>query len=176
MLSDLAKDGGLIASFVAMGVGTIGLLSMASFGDWGRRNSPYFSAFAVGVLIVAVFFHLIPEAIETSTDAWKWVLLGFTAFTLLASMFTVLTRRSGANPSPVLTYASTMALGAHSFTDGFIYEAAFRNVGNGGITLFTGALTTLGLMLHKFPEGIIAFGLLRQSGMSKLLAGMVAFL
>lgn len=175
MFSHLANDAGLIASFVAAGIGTLGLLSMAALGDWGRRNSPYFSAFAVGILIAAVLFHLIPEALAYSIDAWKWVVSGFAFFTLLAAMLSVLMRRSGENPSPVLSYASTMAVAAHSFTDGFIYEAAFHNFDQNHITLFTGVLTTFGLMLHKFPVGIIAFGLLRQSGMNRLRAGLVAF-
>ena len=55
---------GMVASLVAACISTVGLVSMAFLGDWGRRNSAYFSAFAVGVLSVAVIFHLLPESLS----------------------------------------------------------------------------------------------------------------
>lgn len=175
MFGDFKVDGGLIAAFIAAGISTLGLISMAAIGDWGRRNSPYFSAFAVGLLTVAVLFHLIPEAVSENPDAWKWVLGGFTLLTLLAVLLSNFAKRGAEGADVALGYASTIAVGSHSFMDGFVYEATFRDFGIFHDNIFTGAVTTTGLMLHEYPEGVIAFYLLREAGLEKFRAGMLAF-
>jgi zinc transporter ZupT len=40
-------------------------------------------------------------------------------------------------------------VGFHSFIDGVIYSIAFT------VSIFTGVLATMGMVLHEFPEGII---------------------
>lgn len=176
LFGDFGLDGGLVASFIAAGISTLGLISMAAVGDWGRRNSPYFSAFAVGLLTVAVLFHLIPEAIGEAADSWKWVLGGFAALTLLAVILSNFAKRGGDGDTIALGYASTIAVGSHSFMDGFVYEATFRDFGLFHDNVFTGAITTAGLMLHEYPEGVIAFFLLREAGLTELRAGILAFI
>jgi zinc transporter ZupT len=51
-----------------------------------------------------------------------------------------------------------LGIGFHSFVDGVIYSITFV------AEIFTGALTALGMVLHEFPEGIIAFVHLQQGG------------
>lgn len=66
-------------------------------------------------------------------------------------------------------YASIIALATHSFIDGAIYAAVFK------AEEFTGWLTTGGLLLHEYPEGVIAFFLLKQAGLSNARAVLIAF-
>ena len=105
---------GLYASLIAAGVSTLGLLSMVALGDWGRRNSSYFSAFAIGVLLVAVFFHLLPEALEVSMDSWVWMIFGFMAMTILGLSMRLSMGKRNAAGDLAFGYASIIALGLHS--------------------------------------------------------------
>jgi len=160
---------GLYASLIAAGVSTCGLLSMAALGDWGKRNSAYFSAFAIGVLLVAVFFHLTPEALDLSPDSWLWIIIGFLAMAFLGFGIELMTDRPAKESGVAFGYASIIALGFHSFVDGLIYEATFH------AELFTGWIATFGLLLHEFPEGVIAYFLAREAGMARLAATFWAF-
>ncbi len=163
-------DSGLIASVAAALVSTAGLVSMALLGDWGRRNSPYFSAFAVGVLLVAVTLHLAPEALQHSRKAWRAILAGFIGMSAIGVSLKFASRGRDGAAMAAFGFASIIALGFHSFLDGVIYETSFHE------HLFTGGIATIGLLLHEFPEGVIAFFLLRETGMNPAAAGFWAFI
>lgn len=164
-----AFDQGLLASMIAASVSTAGLLSMLFVGDWGRRNSSYFSAFAIGLLLTGVVFHLAPEALSMSPHAWKAGLYGFLAMTAFAFILRTLPKRRQNGDKLAFGYASLIALGFHSFLDGVIYKTSFHD------HAFTGIISTLGLMLHEFPEGVIAFFLLRSSGAGATTSAIFAF-
>jgi zinc transporter ZupT len=66
-------------------------------------------------------------------------------------------------------YASLIALGFHSFLDGLIYESTFH------LQDFSGWLSALGLLLHEFPEGAIAFFLARDAGLGTISSAVWAF-
>lgn len=169
MFSDEHIVGGLLAAGIAAGVSTLGLLSMALLGDWGKRNSPYFSAFAIGILLVAVMFHLTPEALSYSLDAWIWVLVGLGVMAVIGLSLRTYTDRRIEGENLAFGYASIIALGTHSLLDGVIYQTTFHD------EAFTGWLATFGLLLHEFPEGVIAFFLLREAGLDTVRAGLWAF-
>ncbi len=164
-----ALDQGLLASMVAASVSTAGLVSMVFVGDWGRRNSSYFSAFAIGILVTGVIFHLMPEALEMTPSAWKATLYGFLAMTAIGFTLRALPKRRQDGDKLAFGYASLIALGFHSFLDGVIYQTSFQD------HAFTGLIATSGLMLHEFPEGVIAFFLMRASGASSFVSGISAF-
>lgn len=157
-------------SIVAGAISTAGLLSMAAFGDWGKRNSSYFSAFAIGVLLVAILFHVIPESISYLPDAWKWMAGGFLGMSAIGFGLRHLSLNRGNGHGIAIGYASVIALGFHSFVDGLIYGATFCE------DPFTGQVTTAGLLLHEFPEGVIAYFLARDSGFNNVRAMIWAFI
>jgi zinc transporter ZupT len=160
---------GLLASLAAAAISAAGLLSMAALGDWGRRNSPYFSAFAIGVLLVAVIFHLAPEALSYTPDAINWVVAGFFAMVGIGMLLRLFTDSQRSLLGAAFGYASIIALGFHSFVDGLIYEATYH------AEFFTGAIASIGLLLHEFPEGVIAYFLARRAGLSRPLSIWWAF-
>ena len=143
---------------------------MTIFGAWAQRNSAYFSAFAVGLLTVAVMFHLIPEAISLSTMALSWVAVGFAVMVLVGMGVQVAFRRRPDGAALTFGYASIIALAAHSFLDGVIYSASFQE------DPFTGWLSTGGLLFHEFPEGVIAYLLLIEAGLGRFRSMVLAFL
>ena len=56
------------------------------------------------------------------------------------------------------------------FIDGIIYSVTFK------VSVFTGALAAIGMILHEFPEGIVTFVLLEKSGFSQKKSALYAFL
>lgn len=161
--------GGVVAAAVAAGVSTLGLVSMVFLGDWGRRNSPSFSAFAVGFLLIVIFFHLFPEAFSKTPLALVWIGAGFFGVSFISLTFSVLARRRVDGRDIAIGYASIIALAAHSFIDGFAYETTFRE------DYLTGVLSTFGLLLHEFPEAVIAYFLVRETGAGRYMAAVWAF-
>lgn len=161
---------GVMASLVAASVSTVGLLSMASLGDWGKKNSAYFSAFAIGVLLVAVLFHLTPEALSYTGQAWRWIVGGFIGMSVLGFSLRLLSQNSRSGLGLAIGYASVIALGFHSFVDGLIYEVTYS------AEFFTGSLATAGLLLHEFPEGVIAYFLARDAGLDRIRSVVWAFI
>jgi zinc transporter ZupT len=63
-----------------------------------------------------------------------------------------------------------VGIGIHSFIDGVIYTVTFN------VSIFTGILTAIGMVLHEFPEGIVTFLLLQKAGFSKKKSVIFAFL
>ncbi|MCA1789466.1 MAG: ZIP family metal transporter, partial [Thioalkalivibrio sp.] len=63
-----------------------------------------------------------------------------------------------------------LGIGLHSFIDGFIYSIAFT------VSLLTGFLATVGMVLHEFPEGIVTYLLLLRGGFAERRAMLWAFL
>lgn len=160
----------MLASVAAAGVSTIGLLSMAALGDWGKRNSAYFSSFAIGILLVAVLFHLMPESLSHTPDAWKWMAGGFIGMSAFGFGLRMLSQSRRYGHGIAIGYASVIALGFHSFVDGLIYEATYS------AEAFTGGLATAGLLLHEFPEGVIAYFLARDAGLDRVRSTIWAFI
>jgi len=63
-----------------------------------------------------------------------------------------------------------LGIGLHSLLDGVIYTITFK------VSIFTGVLAAVGMMLHEFPEGIVTFLLLERGGFEKRRSALWAFL
>ena len=161
---------GLLASLIAAGMSTFGIVAMAAFSGWAQRNSAYCSAFAVGLLTVGVLFHLIPEAVSLSNLALSWVAAGFAVMVLVGIAVQTAVSRGPQGAALTFGYASIIALSAHSFLDGAIYAASFQE------EIFTGWLATGGLLFHEFPEGVIAYALLIQAKLPPTRAFILDFI
>lgn len=142
---------------------------MASVSSWAQRNSAFCSAFAVGMLTVAVLFHLIPEAMSLSKFALSWVAAGFAFMVLIGIAVQAAVSRSPEGAALTFGYASIIGLSVHSFLDGAVYAASFKE------EAITGWIATGGLLFHEFPEGVIAYALLAQAGLSRIRAIVLAF-
>ena len=165
----LSEIDGITASLTAAVISTLGIAAVAWFGAAAERHAGYFSAFAVGLLSVAVAFHLIPETISYKPAAIGWVFGGFATMVLIGIAVQAAVGQRADGAALTFGYASIIGLATHSFLDGIIYAAAFQE------NAFTGWIATAGLLLHEFPEGIIAFFLLAQAGLSRINAIALAF-
>ncbi|MFO7965871.1 MAG: ZIP family metal transporter [Desulfobacterales bacterium] len=155
----------LIAGIAACAATTAGILTISRFEVKSRLWSPYFIAFAAGVLIGISFLHLVPKALTMDHSAGAFFLGGFIGLFVLE----LIADKGEKRQQPIGILVIT-AMGFHSLIDGTIYSITFT------IDMLTGTLTALGMVLHEFPEGVIIFTLLEEGGYSRKKSIVFAFL
>lgn len=157
----------LFLSSLAAFIGAVGLIMVAVRSDWSKKYAAVFALIASGLLLTMVIAHLAPEAIAGNEQAPLFILGGFFLGLFVHDILRVLLP---VPDSKVLAAGLTplIAIGIHSFLDGMIYTVTFT------VGFDTGMLSTLGLVLHEFPEGIITFALLRGAGISNRLSFILA--
>jgi len=161
----------LATSALAALVTSLGIYTIRRFADWGHRNTAYFMCFAAGVLISASFLHIIPKSFSMNPQAPIWLLVGFLGLHLFNRFITAFVCEKDPDKKEyAMGITPMLGIGFHSFIDGFIYSIAFS------VSILTGYLATLGMVLHEFPEGIITYLLLVRGGFGERKAMVLAFL
>jgi zinc transporter ZupT len=156
----------LLAAFVT----SLGIYTIRRFAGWGQRNTTYFMCFAAGVLISASFLHIIPKSFTMNPQAPIWLLVGFLGLHLFNRFLTAFVcERDPDKKDYAIGVVPMLGIGFHSFIDGFIYSIAFT------VSILTGYLATMGMVLHEFPEGIITYLLLVRGGLPEPRAMVLAF-
>lgn len=159
-----------VTSLLAALVTTAGIFTIRYYVDWGQRNSSYFICFAAGVLISASFLHIIPKSISMNPSAPVYLLLGFFGLHIFNRFITAFVcEKNPENEHYGIGLIPMIGIGFHSLIDGMVYSVAFS------VSVFTGFMSTAGMVLHEFPEGIITYLLLLRGGFSKQQAIMLAF-
>ena len=156
-----------LASILAALVTTIGIYVIRHFEVWGRRNTTYFSCFASGVLISVSFLHIIPKAFAMNERAPFFLLAGYLSLHFFNRFITAYV--CDKNPETAIGLIPMFGIGFHSFIDGVVYSITFS------VSVFTGTLTAIGMVLHEFPEGIVTYVLLIRGGFTKKKAFLLAF-
>lgn len=158
-------------SILAALITSLGIFTVRRFSQWANRNITYFMCFAAGVLISASFLHIIPKSFAMNPQAPIWLLLGFMGLHLFNRFITAFVcERDPSKKEYAIGVIPMIGIGFHSFIDGFVYSVAFT------VSILTGYLATIGMVLHEFPEGIITYLLLIRGGFSERRAMYLAFL
>lgn len=158
-------------STLAALVTSLGIYTIRRFAAWGHRNTAYFMCFAAGVLISASFLHIIPKSFSMNPQAPVWLLVGFLGLHLFNRFLTAFVcEKDPDRKEYAIGVIPMLGIGFHSFIDGFVYSVAFT------VSMLTGFLATLGMVLHEFPEGIITYLLLVRGGFAERRAMFLAFL
>lgn len=160
----------LLASTLACAVTTAGIYIIGRYEPWATRNAVYFMSFAAGVLISVSFVHIIPRSFDMNDSAPVFVLLGFMGLYLFNRFLNVFVCQQRACPELATGITPMLGIGFHSLLDGVIYSVTFN------VSIFTGIVAAIGMVLHEFPEGIVTFVLLKQGGFEKRRAALYAFL
>ena len=161
----------LTTSLLAALVTTLGIYTIRRFARWGQENTTYFMCFAAGVLIAASFLHIVPKSFALNAQAPIWLLAGFFGLHLFNRFLTAFVcEHDPQRQDYVIGLVPMLGIGFHSFIDGFIYSITFT------VSILTGYLATLGMVLHEFPEGIITYLLLVRGGIRERHAMVMAFL
>ncbi|MDR4459564.1 MAG: ZIP family metal transporter [Nitrospirales bacterium] len=158
----------ILASLFAAGVTTAGLYVIRRFETWGQHNATYFSCFAAGVLISVSFLHIIPHAFHMNEQAPLYLLAGYLAFHLINRFIHAYVCDS--TPDNAIGLIPLLGIGLHSTLDGVVYAITFS------VSVLTGTLAGIGMVLHEFPEGIVTYVLLLRSGFTPKKSWLWAFL
>lgn len=159
---------GLTAAFIT----SLGLLAVALRADWSARNADLFGLAAGGMLVTLTLLHIAPEAFRKADSAPAFILAGFLGGLLLNQATRLLQGQGAGIPArrPIEALTPILAIGIHSFIDGVIYAVTFA------ASFESGVFAAVSLILHEFPEGVIAFAILRAAGTSNRGAFIWAFL
>lgn len=178
---------------VLAGVATIvGTLLILYRYEWARHNSIHLMSFAAGIMLALAFLHLIPEAIHITHEneehlevaehegeehteeaernsegklTFIVVLSGFIIFYAVESIIMIHPRHDveaeGPHKHGTLSVLSITGLTFHSAIDGIIIAAGFK----AGFQI--GIMTTIAVILHEMPEGIVTTSILLHDAMEK---------
>ena len=159
----------MLASSLACAVTTIGIYIISKYEQWGRLQSAYFMSFAAGVLVAVSFVHIIPKSFQMNGTAPFFLLAGFLAVYLTNRVLKLYMCHDYDCADYVVGIIPMLGIGFHSFIDGVIYSVTFN------VSMFTGVLAAIGMILHEFPEGIVTFVLLERGGFSRRKSVLYAF-
>jgi zinc and cadmium transporter len=160
----------LATSLVAATVTTAGIYTIRRFEVWARQNTTYFACFAAGVLIAVSFLHIVPKSFVMSPQAPSYLFAGYLLMHLFNRFLTAYVCDKPATAEYALGLVPLLGIGFHSFLDGVMYSISFS------VSILTGALVALGMVLHEFPEGIVTYTLLIRGGFSERSSFLLAFL
>lgn len=160
----------LLASTLACAVTTIGIYTISKYERWGNQNVVYFMSFAAGVLISVSFLHIIPKSFGMSNTAPIYLLVGFMGLYVFNRFVNVMVCQDRECTDLSIGIVPMLGIGIHSFVDGIIYSVTFN------VSIFTGALAAIGMVLHEFPEGVVTFLLLERAGFTRKRSFLFAFL
>lgn len=122
---------------------------------------------AVGALIGDAFFHLIPEAYESSTDTFLtsgFILSGILIFFVIEKFLHWHHHHGLEDVEPAEHPVGKMVLisdGVHNFIDGLIIGASFL------VSPEIGIATTIAVIIHEIPQEIGDYGVLIHAGYSR---------
>ncbi len=160
----------MLASSLACVVTTIGIYVISKYERLGKEYSAYFMSFAAGVLISVSFMHIIPKSFEMNDSAPVFLLAGFLGIYLSNRFLNLYICHKYECTDYNVGIVPVLGIGFHSFVDGVIYAVAFN------VSVFTGVLAAVGMVLHEFPEGIVTFVLLERGGVGQRKSAIYSFL
>lgn len=157
----------LTSALLAAAVNAAGLVVVQRFQIWARRSRRLFLGFAAGVLLAALALHLVPEVMHGGSGALIFVFAGAFGLWLLEQLAARTAR--ALDPGQRASLFSVAAIGLHSFVDGAVYSFTFQH------DAVAGTLSASGLVVHEFPEAMVAYMLLRDAALSPRRAFVWAF-
>ncbi len=164
-----------VSIVVASLISLIGVFTLSLKEDVLRKYVFIFMSIAVGALLGDAFIHLIPEALEQSSNATltsTLVIAGIILFFVLEKFLHWHhhgedKEEIGIHPVGKLVLLSD---GVHNFIDGIIIAASFT------VSAPVGIATTIAVILHEIPQEIGDFAVLLHSGYAKTRALWLNFL
>ncbi|MFH0712445.1 MAG: ZIP family metal transporter [Candidatus Jorgensenbacteria bacterium] len=155
----------IIASLVGSVFALVGGIILLTREVVARKASLFFVSFAIGALLGAAFFDLLPEALEAAGDG-KNVFIFTLAGILLLFIFEKFLRWYHCHDiegCEFHSFSGTILFGdtIHNFIDGVIIALSFS------LGTPVGIATTIAIFFHEVPQEIGDFGVLLHAGYSK---------
>lgn len=146
-------------------VNTLGILAIFKYKAWAQKVKVYLMCFAAGVLVSTPLMLSLPQAIKKTPWAGFVALGGF----LFMFFSNELIKRYTKQDTLAFGITAAEGIGIHSLIDGIIYAVTFS------VSILTGVLAGIGLVVHEFAEGVITYLILMKGGMSQKKAAIYAF-
>ena len=172
-----------MSSITSLTYGSIFLVSLASLvgvfflsirESLLQKGMMYFLSFAVGALFANVFFHLLPEIVESTTDvhtALNLVLFGIiVSFVIEKFIHWHHCHHLGCSHATPVGVMMLIGDGVHNLLDGILIAAAYL------ADVQVGIATTVAILLHEIPQEIGDFAVLLHGGFSRKKALMWNFI
>lgn len=155
----------LISTLAVSLISLIGIFFIGIKNETLDRFIRHFVSFAIGGLLGAVFFHLLPESMESKEPSiFTYVLSGIVLFFLIEKFLYWRHCHDGRCDAHTFTYLILLGDGVHNLIDGMIIAAAFV------ADVHLGFVTTIAVAAHEIPQEIGDFGILVYGGFSKVKA------
>jgi len=150
----------LAATFMISLLAFSGVLTIAQGAQLKDTTLLGLVGFSAGALIGGAFLHLIPEAIERSSDFGIFIALT-AAFVLFFLFERFIWRHCHKVKCEIHPFAYMNLLGdaLHNFIDGLVISASFL------ASVQLGIVTSIAVALHEIPQEIGDFGVLVYGGM-----------
>lgn len=164
----------LLVSLVALCSAFVLYVKDATLSRW----MPRLIALAVGVMLGDAFLHLLPDALERTSDAssvFLWTLIGIVLFYFIEQTLhwrhdhAVHPEDMGKKPK---SYArmNLVGDGVHNFVDGILIAGSFL------ADPMLGVATTIAIVIHEIPQEISDIAVLIHGGYEKRRAVLLNFL
>lgn len=156
-------------------ISLIGVFALSIKEEFLKKYIFLFISLAVGALLGDAFIHLIPEALENSSNTAltsSLIIIGILAFFLIEKFFHWHHHGEDANEPHIHPIGKLILFsdGVHNITDGMIIGASFL------VSIQVGIATTIAVILHEIPQEVGDFAVLLYAGYSRKRALWLNFL
>ncbi len=162
----MSEEVAIVMGAAAMSAAGVGFALVAA--TTARRIADLIGLLAGLVLLAVAGLHLAPEALSSGRGALMFLVGGAAVGVGLEVLFR--TRKQPNSPATLKLAArlAIIVLALHSTLDGAVYASTFSHDHDSGF------LTSLGLILHEAPEGMVAMMLCLQLGLRISVAAVLA--
>ncbi len=165
----------LLSVVVVSLISLVGIFTLSLREEILRKHISLFISLAIGALLGDAFIHLIPEALEASSNAVSTsvlIITGIFSFLILEKFLHWHHHGEDAGDQHVHPLGKLILIsdGVHNFLDGIIIGASFL------VSVPVGIATTVAVILHEIPQEIGDFAVLLHAGYSKARALWLNFL
>ncbi len=148
----------LIFGFLACLAMMAGVYLVRYFDKRAQKVTVFLISLAAGTLLANAFFHLLPEAVELSSNWPFWALGALVAFYLIEHSIVIHSCREEscevhAQAHGSLGIMSLIGISFHSLLDGMIIGISFQ------VNFVMGSVTSLAIIFHKLAEGGCTYAL-----------------
>lgn len=164
-----------IGILVVSVISLVGVFILPSREDILRKYVFILISLAVGALLGDAFIHLIPEALEKSSNATATsvlIIFGILSFFILEKLLHWHHHGEDAKENHIHPIGRLILFsdGVHNFLDGTIIAASFM------VSIPVGIATIVAVILHEIPQEIGDFAILVHAGYSRRRALVLNFL
>jgi zinc and cadmium transporter len=156
----------LFFAIVSLLINTLGIYAVHKKKNWDENTKNHLLCFAAGVLITTPLVIILPHSMEYSEKNGLFALLGFLFMFSLSKIL----RTHFSDKETSFGITAAIAMGIHSLIDGIIYSVTFK------ITLFAGIASGIGIVAHKFADGVLTYTFLIKGNIEKTRAFLYSFI